>query len=468
MNAVPAVADVIVVGAGCAGLCAAVEAAERGLSVIVCEKRGTSLESSTAASGGYFAFIDTDLQRRDRIVDSDDTFRQDMERSGKGQSDPALVDAYLKHQLDTYYWLQEHGITFWDVDIGIGMNVPRCHATDSQRLLEVLMRSARRLGVSLCYHFPVGDIERDGSAFKVSGPDGLSLRAERAIILASGGFSRNPAMLGRFVPGLERLQIVDGGLGCMGDGIVMAEKLGASLSSMECVKPNFYSYALRDGTKEKMDRFHHDTPVGMVYHLGGILVTSKGERYVREDMNAKDIALVTLRLPDVMAWGIFDETVRQRAQTEKTIYINPAAMAKAVSAQTLPELAALAGLPVDPFVRTVEQYNADCAAGAPDKMGRVHETALLGKPFALNAPPFYAFPTAPNQATTFGGVRVNPRTQIIDDKGDPLPGLYACGEIVGGFHGLNFVTGTALAQAAIFGRIAAKTIARSAVAGAGS
>ncbi|MDB5533136.1 MAG: FAD-dependent oxidoreductase, partial [Hyphomicrobiales bacterium] len=252
MNGVPTVADLIVVGAGCAGLCAAIEAAERGLRVIVCEKRGTSLQSSTAASGGYFAFIDTDLQRRDRIVDSDDTFRQDMERSGKGQSDPSLVDAYLKNQLDTYYWLQEHGVTFWDVDIGIGMNVPRCHATDSQRLLEVLTRSAKRLGVSICYHFPVGDIERDGSGFKVSGPDGITLRAERAIIFASGGFSRNPAMLGRFVPGLERLQMVDGGLGCMGDGIVMAEKLGASLSSMECVKPNFYSYALRDGTKEKM------------------------------------------------------------------------------------------------------------------------------------------------------------------------------------------------------------------------
>jgi len=141
-------ADVVVLGAGCAGLCAAVEAAEQGLKVVVVEKLAGSLLSSTAASGGYFAFVDTDLQRKQRILDSAEAFRQDMEMSGGGKSDPALVELYLSHQLDTYYWLQERGAIFWQVDMGIGMNVPRCHATDPQRVLEVLTRTAHRLGVS--------------------------------------------------------------------------------------------------------------------------------------------------------------------------------------------------------------------------------------------------------------------------------------------------------------------------------
>ena len=451
-------ADVVVVGAGCAGLCSAVEAAERGLRVVVVEKLASSLLSSTLASGGYFAFVGTDLQRKQRILDSDAEFRADMLMSGKGHSDPALVDLYLANQLDTYYWLQEHNVVFWHVDRGIGMNVARCHATDPQRLLEVLTRAARRLGVAIDYNWPAGAIERGSHGLIVSGPDGQSVIARRAMILASGGFARSTSMLGRFVPGLERVALVDAGLGATGDGLAMAEALGAGLSSMECVKPNFYSYAFREKHEGAVDRFQHDTPVGMVYHLGGILVTQSGQRYVREDMNAKDIALVTLRLPEAMSWGIFDESVRRRAVAEKTIYINPSAMEKSLRADNLDDLARLAHIPAEPLKDTVQRYNASCRSEQLDPIGRKYETAQVGKPLPLEEPPFYAFPTAPNLATTFGGVRVNTHAQVVDGRGDPIEGLYACGEIVGGFHGVNFMTGAALGQAAVFGRVAARSV----------
>lgn len=452
-------ADVVVVGAGCAGLCAAVEAAEQGLKVVVVEKLAGSLLSSTAASGGYFAFVDTDLQRKQRILDSAEAFRKDMEMSGGGKSDPALVELYLSHQLDTYYWLQERGAIFWQVDMGIGMNVPRCHATDPQRVLEVLTRAAHRRGVSIAYNRPVARLVRDGSRLQVQGPEGASVTAGRGVILATGGFSRNPALLGRFVPGLERVRIVDGGLGATGDGLVMAEALGADLSGMEGVKPNFFSYAFREPREGAPDRFQHETPVGMVYHVGGILVTQAGRRYVREDLNAKDIAMATLKLPEAMSWGIFDESVRRRVESEKTIYINPLAMAKSLRAGTLEELARLAGIPADALVETVRSYNANCRSGQPDPLGRAHLTARVGTPFPLDEPPFYAFPTAPNMATTFGGVGINTDAQVVDRNGGPIPGLYACGEIVGGFHGVTFMTGAGLGQAAIFGRVAARKIA---------
>ena len=452
-------ADVVVVGAGCAGLCAAVEAAEQGLKVVVLEKLAGSLLSSTAASGGYFAFVDTDLQRKQRILDSDAAFRKDMEMSGGGKSDPALVELYLAQQLDTYYWFQEHGVVFWHVDMGIGMNVPRCHATDAQRVLEVLTRAARRLGVSIEYNWPVAKLVRDGSGLLAQGPGGASVKARHGIILATGGFSRNPSLLGRFVPGLERVRIVDGGLGATGDGLLMSEALGADVSRMEGVKPNFFSYAFREARQGAPDRFQHETPVGMVYHVGGILVTQAGRRYVREDLNAKDIAMATLKLDEAMSWGIYDESVRRRVLEEKTIYINPLAMAKSHRADTLDELARLAGLPADALAETVRSYNANCRAGQPDPLGRVHLTARIGVPFALEEPPFYAFPTAPNMATTFGGVSINTEVQVVDGNGDPIPGLYACGEIVGGFHGVNFMTGAGLGQAAIFGRVAARSIA---------
>lgn len=451
--------DVVVIGAGCAGLCAAVEAAEQGLKVVVLEKLTGSLLSSTAASGGYFAFVDTDLQRKQRILDSAEAFRKDMEMSGGGKSDPALVELYLSQQLDTYYWLQEHGVNFWQVDMGIGMNVPRCHATDPQRVLEVLTRAARRRGVSIEYNQPVSRLAREGRGLLALVSDNTSVKATRGVILATGGFSRNRTLLGRFVPGLERVRIVDGGLGATGDGLLMAEGLGADLSSMEGVKPNFYSYAFRETREDAPDRFQQETPVCMVYHVGGILVTQAGLRYVREDLNAKDIAMTTLKLPEAMAWGIFDESVRRRVESEKTIYINQLAMAKSLRADSLEELARLAGLPADALVDTVQSYNANCRSGQPDPLGRKHLTARIGAPFPLDEPPYYAFPTAPNMATTFSGVRINTDAQVVDRKGDPIPALYACGEIVGGFHGVNFMTGAGLGQAAIFARVAARKIA---------
>jgi len=263
------------------------------------------------------------------------------------------------------------------------------------------------------------------------------------------------------VPGLERVRIVDGGLGATGDGIVMAEALGADLASMEGVKPNFFSYAFREAREGAPDRFQHETPVGMVYHVGGILVNQAGRRYVREDMNAKDIAMATLKLPEAMSWGIFDESVRRRVESEKTIYINPLAMAKSLRADTLQELARLAGLPPDSLLDTVQSYNTNCRSGQPDPLGRSHLTARIGTPFPLDEPPFYAFPTAPNMATTFSGLRINADTQVVDRGGVPIPGLYACGEIVGGFHGVSFMTGAGLGQAAIFARVAARRIASS-------
>lgn len=454
-------ADVVVVGAGCAGLCAAVEAAELGLSVVVVEKLESSLLNSTVASGGYFAFVDTDLQRRQRILDSETAFRRDMTMTGGGKSDPALVDLFLEHQLDTYYWLQERGVNFSQVEMGIGMNVPRCHASDGQRIVEMLLRAARKLKLDIRYRWPAKSLTRDGNGFSVSGPGDEALCARGGVILATGGFSRNPSLLARLAPGLERVRIIDGGLGSNGDGIAMAEALGAQLCSMESVKPNFYAYAFREKRQGALERFHHDAPVGMVYHLGGILVTQSGRRYVREDINAKSIALATLKLPEAMSWGIYDDSVRRRAAEEKTIYINPLALEKSLRADSLEGLAQLANIPPDALVETVNAYNAACRAGQADPMGREYQTAKVGKLFALESPPYFAFATAPNLATTFSGVRINTQVEILDRDGKSIEGLYACGELVGGFHGMNFMTGAGLSQAAIFARVAAQHIAKS-------
>ena len=112
-----------------------------------------------------------------------------------------------------------------------------------------------------------------------------------------------------------------------------------------------------------------------------------------------------------------------------------------------------------PILETVRSYNADCRERRPDPLGRAHLTAKVGTPFPLEEPPYYAFPTAPNMATTFGGVRIDPQVRVVDRQGNPIPGLYACGEIVGGFHGTSFMTCAGLGQAATFGRVAARGIA---------
>src|SRR5579862_6233635 len=207
----PAVADVVVVGGGLAGYCAAVEAADRGARVVLLE-REPRIGGATVLSGGSFAFAGTPLQARHGIEDSRELLFDDLRRVGDYKNDESLVRTYVDQQLAAYRWLGELGIVFDKVFIASGQSVPRAHSRNPTEVLDAVARAAGARGVATCLSTSARRLRRDPANGRVSGIDVASpqgaahIRAERGVVLATGGFSRNERLLQLFAPGQAAAQ----------------------------------------------------------------------------------------------------------------------------------------------------------------------------------------------------------------------------------------------------------------------
>ena len=220
--------DVLVLGAGQAGLTAALAAAQSGARVLILEKRDI-IGGSTAMSSGLTAYAGTDEQAAMGVEDSIESLRQDILTTGQHKNDPALVDAYCREQLTTYRWLKGLGVQYGHVHAASGQSVPRSHSTDPGTMVDTLLRRAEELGVVLLHEVRALELMMDGDAV-------VGVRAEihgaiheipaGSVVLATGGFSRSPELLERFVP--QMAHAVHGGApGSEGDGLLMGWRIGA-------------------------------------------------------------------------------------------------------------------------------------------------------------------------------------------------------------------------------------------------
>ena len=458
--------DVVIAGAGGAGLAAAIEAATAGASTVVFEKQGKIWESSTAVNVGMVAFAGTDVQQRLGIEDSSELLYQDILAVGEKKNDPSLVRAYADHQLDTYRWLRDMGVCWAKIaTAAAGMSRPRGHFSDPLDMVRILKRQAEQQGVIILFHSAITGLITD-SQQRVTGVEvrervnTTRIRARRGVVLATGGFARSA----------ERLAAIDRrfagvaattGLGHTGDALRMAEPLGAYFRDMEYVKPSYELHVSGDSAGD----------ICLIFYLGAIIVNKHGRRFVNESIPYKDLGMASLDQPDgvgIMVFDrkIFDKAVESTRKASATIPsenfvlgLDAARIRLLVQADTIEELADRIQIPRQALKETVERYNSGVASGADPEFGRSHLSASIGSPVRIDTPPFYAFEAKSHFLATYAGLAVDAGMHVLTRTGY-IPGLYAAGESIGGFHGASYHSGAAVGQALIFGRIAGRNSAQ--------
>lgn len=446
--------DVVVLGAGIAGLAAATSLLEAGLHVALLEKQSAH-GGSSAMSGGWFAFSDTDEQRRAGVEDSKELFRSDLLSVGNFENDVELVSAYLDGQDDAYRWLRAKGVAFADLEMSSGQTVPRSHLSPIKDVLDLLMADfTSRGGIFHPGHRAKSLIRSDDGAVRAvlaETPGGTQVfHARRGVVIACGGFSRGSDLLKIFAP--EQLAgIPYGGMGSTGDGLKMAWKLGAGLADMGHISATYGSHP-----DTGMD-FHE---LLTAFYFGAIIVNRGGKRFIDESLSYKTIGSAALEQPEGLGFQVFDASIR--AKSAPGVPLKDIDMLEGIGhlfkADTLRELAEVAGIDPDGLENTVETYNETLRTTAEDSFGRTGLSMGSGSLVSIETPPFYAYPAKALMTSTFGGVSVTPEAQVRGIDGEVIPCLYAVGEVMGGFHGAAYMTGTSLGKGLIFGRIAARAI----------
>ena len=441
--------DIVIIGAGGAGLTAATEAAHQNAKVIVLEKMGIVGGNTNYSTGGINAAY-TKEQERLGIKDSKDIFFHDTMEGGKNINDPALVQKLVDESAGIVEWLQSPliGADLSDVGMFGGATNKRIHrpqggAAIGAHLVPLLFKAARAQGAEIRLNNTVTDIiEKDGRAVgvKVSSEGGNYVINAKAVIIASGGFGANTKMIEKYQPSLKGFATTNH-RGATGDAFAMVEKFDAGLTQMEQIQT------------------HPTVVVGTgimitesVRGNGAILVNRTGRRFVDEMENRDVVSSAVLRGPGKTAFLVFDQSVRDSLKVIES-YANQGLLTEAA---TIKELADKLRIQSDTLESTITQYNSFVAAKKDADFGR--NPASMER--ALSKAPYYAIEIEPAVHHTMGGLTINPSANVMTTDGLPIPGLFAAGEVTGGVHGANRLGGNAVADICVFGKIAADSAIR--------
>ena len=450
--------DVVVLGAGLAGHCAALAAAENGATVALLEKTDAP-GGSTVMSAGSFALAGTDLQQEAGVDDSPEGLAEELIKVSGGKADPALVKRYVEEQADTYQWLKDQGVVFHKISLSGNTKVPRTHPTNSKQLIEALHARVEASPT-------VSYIPNCAATRLITGGDGAvtgcevvhngrteTISAERGVVIATGGFTRNPDLIQKFAPDLSPAPAW-GGAGNTGDGITLAWELGADLVDMGYVTGTF-GVALNHYPDKRVDP-DDELMLRMAIYRGGIIVNLKGERFADESLSYKQLGSACLAQPDGVAIQIFDQPIMDQSVPNPSVNDLESALEKGIirRADSLAELANKMGIDPEVLEKTVARYNSFARNGLDEDFGREHLGGGFGELVEIRTPPFYALPCSTAVLSTYCGLKVDADTRVYTVRGQPIGKLFAAGETIGGFHGLGYMSGSSLGKAAIYGRIA--------------
>lgn len=448
--------DLLVLGTGIAGQVAATTAAEAGLKVALLEKTDAR-GGSSVMSGGWFAFSGTQEQAEHGEHDSRELFLKDMLEVGEHLNRTDLLEAYLDRQDETYRWLKDHGVEFREVSISSGQSAKRSHLSEIKEVISGLHRDFEGAGGTTFMEHRGHTLVR-GQDGRVTGvictsPDGeVQINARGGVVLATGGFSRGTEMLKIFAP-YQLKAIPYGGRGNTGDGLRMAWKLGAGMADMSFVSGTYGSHP------ETGEEFHE---LLTAYYQGAIIVNKNGRRFTDESRSYKTLGRDVLGQPEGLGFEVFDATVR--ATSERGVPLKDIDTLEDIGhvyrADTLEELARVAGIDAATLVKTVADYNAAIDGNGADEFGRTSLCNGVGELLPIVTAPFYAYPAKSLMTTTYCGVTITRDGQVTDVDGGIIDGLYAVGEVTGGFHGAAYMTGTSLGKGAVFGHWVGQLVAR--------
>lgn len=441
--------DVIVVGSGSTGLCAAIEAAQAGASVVVLEKMSYVGGNSNRASGGVNA-AGTDLQAAADIEDSAEQYAADMLRVGK-DNDPELMEYFVSQGQETIDFCESIGLEF-SPTIAVQYSDPARSHRDAQNrsigtvLVPALVAQLEKQGVDIWYNTRAVSLIQDENG-EVTGVTATDSEGEElvfhagAVILATGGYERNKELLSEFAP--EALNYTTSSDVCAtGDGIVMAREIGAQLVHMDALS----IIPLEQTT---------GTAVAVTLRRNGMMyVNTDGVRFV--DEFATDSGAVIQEQKDGYVWYIFNEETRETSPTVDE-YI---ALGICKISEDIPGLAREMGIDEDTFAATMETWSTACQTGVDEEFGRSSGMEIN----VAARGPYYAVKVSPGIHYTSGGIKINTECQVINTDDAVINGLYAAGETTGGLHGSARYTGNSVPETIVFGRQAGVQAAQYALA----
>ena len=489
--------DVVVVGAGNAALCAALTAKEICGSVLVVEKAPEYFRGgNTYFTGGIIRFAFNGIEDIKALIPDmspveeasvdvgsypENQFYDDMMRVTQGLSNPELAQILVSQSFPTMKWLRGKGVrfvlsfgrqAFKDGDkyrFWGGLLVEAIGA--GKGLSDQQFEAALQEGVEVRYSTEGISLLRDAkgrvSGLKVLGPNGYEDIAARSVVLAAGGFEANAEMRARYLgPGWELVK-VRGIPYNTGDGIRMALEAGAQAhghwSSCHAVAWDMNAPAFGDRTITELYQ-KHSYPFGLIVNL-------EGKRFLDEGADFRNYTYVTygralLTQPQGLAFQIFDDKVKHLLRDE--YHIPQVTMAQA---DTIEELATRLDIDAQGLAETIKQYNGAVQTGIPYnptvKDGR--GTVGISPPKTnwaqtIDTPPYLGYAVTCGITFTFGGVKIDNRGRVVTNSQEPIPGLYAAGEMVGGLFYHNYPGGSGLSAGMVFGRLAGATAGEDALA----
>ncbi len=431
-------ADVIIAGAGGAGMSAAIQAADSGASVVILEKMSYAGGNTVRSEGGTNA-AGTTMQADQGITDSPEMMYADAMAGGKDMSDPDLLTFFTESSASTVEWLTELGADLTSIGQGAGQSAARLHrpfdgSKIGAHLVPVLMANLEERGIEILYSTEVTKlIETDG---KVTGleavdADGNTLTfSGNAVVMATGGFGANPDIYTEYRPDLVGFSTTNH-IGATGDGIAIAQEIGADVIHMDQIQTN-----------PTVEPSSNIVISESVRGFSAIFVNSDGERFTNE-MGTRDVlSAEILGLPEKYTYLVFDQQAMDAMAALRENYDKGIIM----EGETLAELATVIGVDGTALEATVETWNGYVAGANDADFGRT-----TGMNIELTEAPFYAIKVAPAVHYTMGGIVINTNTEVIDTNGDVIPGLFAAGEVTGGLHGGNRLGGNAVADITTFG-----------------
>lgn len=440
--------DVIIVGAGGAGLSAAVMAAREGASVAVLEKMSEPGGNTVRATAMYNC-VDDKLQHPLGIYDSEEDFYNETYNGGYQKAKPELVRILTSQADEGKLFLEELGLQFDSViDNCLAGKIARGHyslAHNGTDYVQVLWQACNDLGVDFYLNTKANElIMAQDSVIGVEAyrkGETIEFYANNGVVLASGGFGQNVEMRMYYNRNLTGELLCSNAPGATGDGIIMASKIGASLINMEYIElypmGDSYDGGLRNSIPNVINK--------------GILVNQQGQRFVREDGARDVLSQAILDQKGSYAYSIVDDDFEIFAD-DRSYLEGLVLMGYVEKANSIDELAQLIDIDADILINTIDQYNQSVALQS-DCLGR--ETLIN----AIDKPPFYANMKKPTIHHTLGGIEINEMAQVLNQDKQPINGLFAAGEVTGGIHGANRLGGNSFPDMIVFGRIAGKNAA---------
>jgi len=490
--------DVVIVGAGGAGMTSALTAAEKGAKVIIVESQAAVGGNSVRATGGMnagdttyqdnaafgesagvektLASVETTYadhavineladavevqwaayqQNPEGYFDSVELMQLDTIIGGKGINDPELVKVLAENSAEGVEWLRNYNIDLVNTGAFGGASVNRIHwpkvdgkKTSVGAYMIPLLEEACKANENITILFETTAEEIimvDGAAkgIRAIGKTGNTVTVNAdAVILAAGGFGANLDMVASYQPSLKGFMTTNAA-GLQGQGMEMAAAVGAALVDMDQIQ--IHPTVQADTAALITEGLRGD---------GAILVNAEGKRFIDEVGTRDVVSAAEIAQTGSYSWLIVDDAMLQASSTIQG-YVKKGFV---FSGATYEELAAQIGVPAEEFAATMNAWNGYVAAKNDPDFGRVS----FANP--LDTAPYYAIKVTAGIHHTMGGVKINTETQVLTAEGTAIPGLYAAGEVTGGVHGANRLGGNAVSDFVVFGRIAGDEAAELALA----